>query len=119
RRRAVATIGSGPTGGVVAAARAAGAAGRGDGVSVEMGGRSYDVCLVRGGRPELRSDWNWRHRYCIALPMVDIAAIGAGGGSIAQVVGGTLAVGPESAGSEPGPACYGRGGTNPTVTDAD
>jgi len=118
-RHAVATIGSGPTGGVVAAARAASAAGLGDVVSVDMGGTSYDVCLIRGGRPELKSDWNWRHRYCIAVPMVDIQAIGAGGGSIARVVGGTLNVGPESAGSEPGPVCYGRGGTEPTVTDAD
>ncbi|HEY5014263.1 MAG TPA: hydantoinase/oxoprolinase family protein [Acidimicrobiia bacterium] len=117
--RAVATIGSGPTGGVVAAARAATAAGLHDLVSVDMGGTSYDVCLIRDGRPELRSDWNWRHRYCIALPMVDIASIGAGGGSIAHVDDGILHVGPESAGSQPGPVCYGRGGTRPTVTDAD
>jgi N-methylhydantoinase A len=117
--RAVATIGSGPTGGVVAAARAATAAGLGDVVSVDMGGTSYDVCLIRDGRPELRSDWNWRHRYCIALPMVDIVSIGAGGGSIATADDGGLHVGPESAGSQPGPVCYGRGGTRPTVTDAD
>jgi N-methylhydantoinase A len=84
-----------------------------------MGGTSYDVCLIRDGRPELRSDWNWRHRYCIALPMVDIASIGAGGGSIARVEEGILHVGPESAGSQPGPVCYSRGGTQPTVTDAD
>ena len=71
------------------------------------------------GVPELRSDWNWRHRYCIALPMVDIASIGAGGGSIARVDEGILHVGPESAGSQPGPVCYSRGGTKPTVTDAD
>ena len=119
-RRAVATIGSGPTGGVVAAARAARDAGLGDVVSVDMGGTSYDVCLIRDGRPELTADWNWRHRYCIALPMVDIHAIGAGGGSIATVdEGGVLHVGPDSAGSDPGPACYGIGGTAPTVTDAD
>ena len=118
-RRAVATIGSGPTGGVVAAARAATAAGLGDVVSVDMGGTSYDVCLVRGGRPELKAEWNWRHRYCIALPMVDIHSVGAGGGSIARVVGGSLHVGPQSAGAQPGPVCYGRGGTQPTVTDAD
>ena len=119
-RRAVATIGSGPTGGVVAAARAARRAGLEDVVSVDMGGTSYDVCLIRDGRPELTSDWNWRHRYCIGLPMVDIHAVGAGGGSIASVdAGGVLHVGPESAGSEPGPACYRRGGTLPTVTDAD
>ena len=118
-RRSVATIGSGPTGGVVAAAAAARAAGMSDVVSVDMGGTSYDVCLIRNGHPMLKSDWNWHHRYCIALPMVDIQAIGAGGGSIAHEVGGSLAVGPESAGSEPGPVCYGRGGTLPTVTDAD
>jgi N-methylhydantoinase A len=117
--RAVATIGSGPTGGVVAAARAATAAGLGDVVSVDMGGTSYDVCLIRNGRPDVKADWNWRHRYCIALPMVDIHSIGAGGGSIARVVGGSLTVGPESAGSTPGPVCYGRGGIEPTVTDAD
>ncbi len=118
-RRAVATIGSGPTGGVVAASRGAASAGLGDVVSVDMGGTSYDVCLIRDGRPEITSDWNWRHRYCIALPMIDIHAIGAGGGSIAHVDGGTLQVGPGSAGSDPGPVCYGLGGTEPTVTDAD
>jgi N-methylhydantoinase A len=118
-RRAVATIGSGPTGGVVAASRASADAGLGDVVSVDMGGTSYDVCLIRDGRPELKSDWNWRHRYCIALPMVDIQAIGAGGGSIAHLEAGSLQVGPQSAGSEPGPVCYGHGGTAPTVTDAD
>jgi N-methylhydantoinase A len=118
-RRAVATIGSGPTGGVVAAAEAARAAGLGDVVSVDMGGTSYDVCLIRDGRPELKTDWNWRHRYCIALPMVDIHAIGAGGGSIARDVAGQLHVGPDSAGAQPGPVSYRRGGTEPTVTDAD
>jgi N-methylhydantoinase A len=125
-RRAVATIGSGPTGGVVAATRAAADAGIGDSspdhdgvVTVDMGGTSFDVCLVRGGRPELNAEWNWRHRYCIALPMVDIHSVGAGGGSIARAIDGSLTVGPESAGSNPGPVCYGRGGTQPTVTDAD
>ena len=118
-RRAVATINSGPTGGVVAAARAAMAAGFGDVVSVDMGGTSYDVALVRDGRPELKADWNWRHRYCVALPMVDIHAIGAGGGSIVRADHATLTVGPQSAGARPGPASYGRGGTAPTVTDAN
>src|SRR6185295_6481307 len=102
---------SGPTGGVVAAARAARDAGLDDVVSVDMGGTSYDVCLIRGGHPELTSDWNWRHRYCVALPMVDIHAIGAGGGSIARAIAGRLTVGPDSAGAEPGPVAYGRGGT--------
>jgi N-methylhydantoinase A len=119
RDRALVTISSGPTGGVVAAARAAAAAGMGDVVSVDMGGTSYDVCLIRDGRPEVTSDWNWRHRYCIALPMVDVHSIGAGGGSIARTEAGTLNVGPDSAGSWPGPVSYGRGGTEPTVTDAD
>jgi N-methylhydantoinase A len=118
-RRAVATIGSGPTGGVVAAARAANAAGLGDVVSVDMGGTSYDLCLIRGGKPELKSDWNWRHRYCIATPMVDIQAIGAGGGSLIRAGAGQLLVGPESAGAEPGPVSYRRGGTEPAITDAD
>jgi len=119
RRRALATISSGPTGGVVAAARGAAAAGFGDVVSVDMGGTSYDVCLIRDGRPEVKSDWNWRHRYCIALPMVDVHSIGAGGGSLIRAANSAMTVGPESAGSDPGPVCYGRGGTEPTVTDAD
>ncbi len=119
KRRGVATIGSGPTGGASAAARAAAAAGLGDVVSVDMGGTSYDVCLIRDGRAAVTADWNWRHRYCIALPMVDIHSIGAGGGSVAYALDGMLHVGPRSAGSEPGPVCYGRGGTEPCVTDAD
>jgi N-methylhydantoinase A len=118
-RRAVATIGSGPTGGVIAAARSGVSAGLGDVVSVDMGGTSYDLCLIRGGRPEVKMDWNWRHRYCIGIPMVDIPSVGAGGGSIAWEEGGILHVGPQSAGSEPGPVSYGKGGTEPTVTDAD
>ncbi len=118
-RRAVATIGSGPTGGVTAAARAATRAGLGDVVSVDMGGTSYDLCLIRNGRPEIKMDWNWRHRYCIGIPMVDIGAVGAGGGSIIWVDDGVLQVGPQSAGSVPGPVCYRRGGVRPTITDAD
>lgn len=119
RSRPLLTMSSGPTGGVVAAARSAARAGLGDVVSVDMGGTSYDVCLIRDGRPDVTADWNWRHRYCVALPMVDIHAIGAGGGSLIAVVDGVLRVGPESAGSTPGPVCYGNGGTRPTVTDAD
>ncbi|WP_375397279.1 hydantoinase/oxoprolinase family protein [uncultured Sphingomonas sp.] len=119
RKRALATISSGPTGGVVAAARAARNADLGDVISVDMGGTSYDVCLIRDGRPDIKSDWNWRHRYCIALPMVDVVSVGAGGGSIARSRDGQLTVGPDSAGSQPGPVCYRRGGIEPTVTDAD
>jgi N-methylhydantoinase A len=118
-RRAVSLLGSGPTGGAIGAAAAAGGAGIDDFVAVDMGGTSFDICLVRGGQPEVSSDWNWRYRYYIGLPMVDVRCIGAGGGSIARVRQGALAVGPDSAGSNPGPACYGRGGERATVTDAD
>jgi N-methylhydantoinase A len=118
-KRAVATIGSGPTGGVSAAADAAARAGIGDVVSVDMGGTSYDICLIRDGRPEIKMDWNWFQRYCIGIPMVDIPSVGAGGGSIIWEENGVLHVGPHSAQSEPGPVCYSRGGTQPTVTDAD
>jgi N-methylhydantoinase A len=118
-RRAVATIGSGPTGGVTAAAKVGGKSDLGDLVSVDMGGTSYDVCLIRDGRPEIKMDWNWFHRYCIGIPMIDIPSVGAGGGSIVWEEGGVLHVGPQSAQSQPGPVCYRRGGIEPTVTDAD
>jgi N-methylhydantoinase A len=116
---AVTLLASGPTGGVMGATVAARSAGIGDFIAVDMGGTSFDICLVRNGRPEIKTDWNWRYRYYIGLPMVDVQSVGAGGGSIARVRQGALLVGPESAGSTPGPACYGRGGTRPTVTDAD
>jgi N-methylhydantoinase A len=118
-RRAVTLLASGPTGGVMGATVAARGAGIGDFIAVDMGGTSFDICLVRNGRPEIKTDWNWRYRYYIGLPMVDVQSVGAGGGSIARVRQGALLVGPESAGSTPGPACYGRGGDRPTVTDAD
>jgi N-methylhydantoinase A len=118
-RRAVTLLASGPTGGVMGATVAARNAGIGDFVAVDMGGTSFDICLVRHGRPEIKTDWNWRYRYYIGLPMVDVQSVGAGGGSIARVRQGALLVGPESAGSTPGPACYGRGGSRPSVTDAD
>ena len=88
------------------AALAAGRAGVDDFVAVDMGGTSFDLCLVRGGRPEIKTDWNWRYRYYIGLPMVDVQSVGAGGGSIARVRQGALLVGPESAGSDPGPVAY-------------
>ena len=88
-------------------------------ITVDMGGTSFDVALVRDGRPGITTDGSiGDHR--IASPILDIHTIGAGGGSIARVEsGGLLAVGPASAGAQPGPACYGRGGKQPTVTDAD
>jgi N-methylhydantoinase A len=118
-KRAVSLLGSGPTGGVMAAAIAAGRSGVLNFVAADMGGTSYDVCLVQDGRPAVATDWNWRHRYYINLPMVDIHSVGAGGGSIARVRQGALLVGPDSAGSYPGPVCYSRGGDRATVTDSD
>src|ERR671915_1125881 len=84
-RRAVSLLASGPTGGVMGATLAAGKAGIRDFVSVDMGGTSFDLCLVRAGRPEIKTDWNWGYRYYIRLPMVDVQSVGAGGGSIARV----------------------------------
>jgi N-methylhydantoinase A len=118
-RRPVTTLCSGPTGGVIAACAVAARAQTTDFVCADMGGTSYDVCLIRGGQAEIKAGWNWHHRYLIGLPMVDIHSIGAGGGSIASVVAGALQVGPRSAGAQPGPMCYGRGGTEVTVTDAN
>ncbi|MFN8102983.1 MAG: hydantoinase/oxoprolinase family protein [Acidimicrobiia bacterium] len=117
--RPVVTLASGPIGGVTAAAAVSAAVGIQDFVAVDMGGTSYEACLVRGGNAEVKSYWNWIQRYCIALPVVDVVSIGAGGGSIARVNAGGLAVGPESAGADPGPICYGRGGAAVTVTDAN
>lgn len=118
-RRPVTLMCSGPSGGVMGACHIARLAGFEDFICADMGGTSYDVCLVRGAEPEIKAGWNWHHRYLIGLPMVQVQAIGAGGGSLARVVSGTLQVGPESAGADPGPICYGRGGTVPTVTDAN
>ena len=110
---------SGPAGGVRAAAAAASAAGFDDAVSFDMGGTSTDVCLILGTDPE-PAPGRTAAGFPIRMPALDIHTIGAGGGSIARVdAGGALAVGPRSAGANPGPACYGRGGTEPTVTDAD
>ncbi|MHB8511867.1 MAG: hydantoinase/oxoprolinase family protein [Actinomycetota bacterium] len=117
--RPIATLASGPAGGVMAACNVAAESGVGDFISVDMGGTSYDVCLVTGGEPNIKTFWNWVHRYLVSLPMVDVISIGAGGGSIASVHNGALRVGPASAGGDPGPICYGRGGLEPTVTDAN
>jgi N-methylhydantoinase A/oxoprolinase/acetone carboxylase beta subunit len=115
----VALLLSGPAGGVQAAAAAAKAAGFADAVSFDMGGTSTDVCLILGATPE-PAPGRTAAGFPIRLPSLDIHTIGAGGGSIARIdPGGALAVGPRSAGADPGPACYGRGGTEPTVTDAD
>jgi N-methylhydantoinase A/oxoprolinase/acetone carboxylase beta subunit len=110
---------SGPAGGAAACALLAEALGEANVVGVDMGGTSFDVSVVREGRVNLIAQGEI-DRVPVRLPMVELRTIGAGGGSIAKVrPGGRLTVGPESAGSRPGPACYGRGGTEPTVTDAN
>ena len=102
-----------------AGAAVAAACGYPDAVTFDMGGTSTDVCLVRGGVPE-PAPGREVAGLPVRLPSLDIHTIGAGGGSIARLdPGGALVVGPESAGADPGPACYGQGGTAPTVTDAD
>lgn len=117
-RQPVQTVLSGPAAGVIGAVSVARAAGLGDIISIDVGGTSADICLVREGRPEITKDGTIGP-FPLKLPMVDIHTIGAGGGSVAAVSGaGRLTVGPRSAGAEPGPACYGRGGVEPTVTDA-
>jgi N-methylhydantoinase A/oxoprolinase/acetone carboxylase beta subunit len=117
--RPVALLLSGPAGGVLAAAQASVAAGFPDAVTFDMGGTSTDVCLVRDGRPEPAGQ-RTVDGLPIRLPSLDVHTIGAGGGSIAAIdPGGALVVGPQSAGADPGPACYGRGGDRPTVTDAN
>ena len=115
----VALLLSGPAGGVIAGTAAAVAAGFEGAITFDMGGTSTDVCLVQDGVPEPAAGRRAAD-FPIRLPSIDIHTIGAGGGSIARIdPGGALVVGPESAGAEPGPACYGRGGIRPTVTDAD
>ncbi|HZO36232.1 MAG TPA: hydantoinase/oxoprolinase family protein [Solirubrobacteraceae bacterium] len=113
------TVLSGPAGGAAAAALVAARSGVPDLLCFDMGGTSCDVCVVSDGVVRETSSREVAGRP-IALPMVDIHTVGAGGGSIAwRDPGGALRVGPRSAGAEPGPACYGRGGTEPTVTDAN
>lgn len=109
---------SGPAAGVVGAAFAAARSGVRDFISLDMGGTSNDVSVVRGGRPVVAPEGRIGP-YPVRTPMVDVSTIGAGGGSVAWIDGaGGLRVGPQSAGADPGPACYGRGGDRATVTDA-
>ena len=117
RRAPLVTALSGPAAGVVGARGAGAAAGFTDLITVDIGGTSADICLLQAGEAALTQ----RGRvgvWPLPLPMVDMVTIGAGGGSIARVEDGALLVGPISAGSRPGPACYGAGGTAATVTDA-
>jgi N-methylhydantoinase A len=119
RRLPAATMLSGPAGGVAGAMAVAAQAGIGDFITCDMGGTSTDVCLVKAGQVRHTSEARIAG-YPTRLPQLDIVTVGAGGGSIASVgVGQVLRVGPESAGASPGPACYGLGGKQATVTDAN
>lgn len=117
---------SGPAAGVLAAAQYADVVGTGNLLSFDMGGTTAKVCLIENGRPVLTGQFEFdminlkkNSGMPISVPAIDMVEIGSGGGSIARVEMGAIAVGPESAGAVPGPICYGRGGTKPTVTDAD
>lgn len=119
REKPVHTVLSGPAGGVVAAAHIAASAGVDDIITMDIGGTSTDISLIRAGRPEITRQASLE-TVPIQLPVIDINAIGAGGGSIAWIdEGGALRVGPMSAEAQPGPVCYARGGDRPTVTDAN
>ena len=118
RRRPVRLFLSGPAAGVIGGLEVGRALGIDDLITIDVGGTSCDIALVSGGQPLIRSEGEIGG-YAVRVPMVDVNAIGAGGGSIAWLDdAGSLRVGPHSAGSEPGPACYDRGGEEPTVTDA-
>ena len=118
-RRAPGACSPGPAGGAVGAGLLARLSGDGNALGFDMGGTSCDVCVVEDGRVR-RTDSREIGGRVIQLPMVDVHTVGAGGGSIGwRDAGGALRVGPRSAGAEPGPACYGRGGSEPTVTDAN
>ncbi|MFN4171816.1 MAG: hydantoinase/oxoprolinase family protein [Pseudorhodobacter sp.] len=117
---AVKTVMSGPASGVMAALATGRRAGMANLITYDMGGTSTDVALIRQGRAPVSNEIEVEYAMPIHVPMVDVRTVGAGGGSIARVdAGGMLRVGPHSAGSDPGPICYGRGGTDPTISDAN
>lgn len=117
---AVHTVMSGPASGVIAAASTATAAGYPNVVTYDMGGTSTDVALIQDGVPLVSSELEIEYAMPIHVPMVDVHTVGAGGGSIAHVnEAGLLQIGPKSAGAIPGPICFGRGGVEPTITDAN
>ena len=118
RKLPVHSLLSGPVGGVIGGVTLAKELGRPNLLCVDMGGTSFDASIIVDGLPSVSTQATLE-RLPVLTPLVDIHTIGAGGGSIASVEAGGLRVGPESAGSEPGPACYRRGGTKPTVTDAN
>ena len=114
------TVMSGPASGIIAAAYSATAAGIPNVITYDMGGTSTDVGLIQNGVPQVSAELELEYAMPIHVPMVDVHTIGAGGGSIASIgEDGLLHVGPRSAGAMPGPICYGRGGSEPTITDAN
>ncbi len=115
--RPVETVMSGPVAGAVAAGHLARRQGFERAIAADMGGTSFDTCLLIQGKPRLLYEAQVLG-YPVQIPLADVRSVGAGGGSIARAEGGLLRVGPQSAGIRPGPACYAHGGTNPTVTDA-
>jgi N-methylhydantoinase A len=132
RERPVFAVGSGPAGGVAGAARLGPSIGATDLIVFDMGGTTAKAAIVEAGEPQIVTEYEFRDGisspsrfvkgagYMLKVPSIDIAEVGSGGGSIARIdAGGLLVVGPESAGGDPGPACYGRGTQQPTVTDAN
>lgn len=114
------TVMSGPASGVIAAAHTGRSSGIKNIITYDMGGTSTDVALIIGNQPSVSSDLEVEYGMPVHVPMVDVRTVGAGGGSIAKLnLAGLLEVGPESAGSIPGPICYGNGGTTPTISDAN
>ncbi|RAZ91442.1 hydantoinase/oxoprolinase family protein [Mesorhizobium hawassense] len=114
------TVMSGPASGVIAAAYTGKRAGFGNLVTYDMGGTSTDVALIRNAEPAVSNEIEIEYAMPIHVPMVAVHTVGAGGGSIARVdAAGLIQIGPESAGANPGPICYGRGGSEPTITDAN
>jgi N-methylhydantoinase A len=119
-KEAVKTVMSGPASGVMAAVATGRRAGMPDLLTYDMGGTSTDVAMIRAGKAPVSNEIEVEYAMPIHVPMVDVRTVGAGGGSIARIdAGGLLRVGPESAGSTPGPICYGRGGTRVTISDAN
>jgi N-methylhydantoinase A len=119
-KEAVKTVMSGPASGVMAAVATGRRAGITNLLTYDMGGTSTDVAMIRGGVAPVSNEIEVEYAMPIHVPMVDVRTVGAGGGSIARIdAGGMLRVGPESAGSDPGPVCYGRGGTRVTISDAN
>ena len=117
--RPIVLLESGPAGGVSAAIRSCEKSGLRNAILGDMGGTTFDVSLIREFRPELRNK-SQLHTYAVRSPSIDIDSVGAGGGSIVWIdAGGGVRIGPESAGADPGPACYGRGGQRATVTDCN